>query len=250
MRTNTRTHSIHSGPLILVDALHPCGGDAPTLVSVGEREGGVLLERRAAALLQKLMGEIGGWSHIVAVSGWRSQAEQQKIWDDTLKTQGEAFTRQYVALPGHSEHQTGLAIDLGLRQETVDFIRPDFPDWGVCGHFRRRAAAYGFILRYPAGKEAVTGISHEPWHFRYVGAPHGEIITAMGVTLEEYHAFLRDFPYGGRPLTYRTGGLRFAVSHLALEEGEPLPTSLLEDPGIMLSGNNVDGYLVTTWGEA
>lgn len=245
----TKVRSRHTGPLILVDPVHPCQIEEPTLIPVGENGGQVLLERRAAALLQKLMGEIGGWPHIVPVSGWRSQKEQEEIWDDTLQKEGAEFTRKYVALPGHSEHQTGLAIDLGLRQETIDFICPDFPDWGICGQFRHRAAAYGFIQRYPAGKEAVTGISHEPWHFRYVGAPHGEIITAMGVTLEEYHAFLRDFPYGGHPLTYRTGGLRFAVSHLAIEEGGPLPTGLLEDPGVMLSGNNVDGFVVTTWRE-
>lgn len=107
---------------------------------------------------------------------------------------GEAFTRQYVALPGCSEHQTGLAIDLGRASEHIDFIRPDFPTDGVCGAFRRLAARYGFIERYPRGREAVTGIAHEPWHFRYVGAPHALLLTENGLCLEEYPDFLRAGP--------------------------------------------------------
>ena len=128
----------------------------------------------------------GGEGQIVPVSGWRSREEQQRIWDDTLAKEGEAFTRQYVACPGCSEHQTGLAIDLGLAAPHIDFIRPDFPDTGVCRAFREQAGKYGFILRYPAGKEHITGIAHEPWHFRYVGTPHSAIMTRLGLTLEEY----------------------------------------------------------------
>ena len=82
---------------------------------------------------------------------------------------GEEFTNQFVARPGHSEHQTGLAIDLGLKQPDIDFLRPYFPYKGICQTFRELSTDYGFIERYPAGKEAITGIAHEPWHFRYVG---------------------------------------------------------------------------------
>ena len=91
-----------------------------------------------------------------------------------------------MALPGHSEHQTGLAIDLGLRGPEIDFIRPDFPYEGVCQRFRERAADFGFVERYPAGKEAVIGIAHEPWHFRYVGPSHAREMVHRGLVLEEY----------------------------------------------------------------
>ena len=130
------------------------------LVPVGETP--ERMERRAAALLSMLMEEIGGWRQITAVSGWRSRKEQQAIWDQSVHDNGLAFTRTYVAVPGHSEHQTGLAVDLGMKGEDLDFIRPDFPYDGMAGAFRRRAAAYGFVERYPAGKETVTGIGHEP----------------------------------------------------------------------------------------
>ena len=59
--------------------------------------------------------------------------------------------------------------------EHIDFIRPDFPDDGVCGAFRRAAARYGFLERYTREKEALTGIAEEPWHFRYVGVPHARL---------------------------------------------------------------------------
>lgn len=175
------------GPLVLIDRAHPLQeGAPPELVPVDRLHPQVLLERRAARLLAACIRSVGGGRTIVPVSGWRSRAEQQAIWDDTRAREGDAFTRQYVALPGCSEHQTGLAIDLGLAAPHIDFIRPNFPDTGVCGAFKEQAGKYGFILRYPAGKEHITGIAHEPWHFRYVGAPHGAIMTQLGLTLEEY----------------------------------------------------------------
>ena len=88
-------------------------------------------DERAARLLAACIQAAGGAREIVPVSGWRSQAEQQAIWEDTLQRRGEAFTRQYVAVPGCSEHQTGLAIDLGRAAREIDFIRPDFPATGA-----------------------------------------------------------------------------------------------------------------------
>ena len=173
--------------LILVNQAHGYNRKSEdVLIPVLDCAPDILLARCAAESLSRLMAEIDGWRHIVPVSGWRSREEQQAIWDDSLKENGADFTRKFVALPGHSEHQTGLAIDLGLKQEHVDFIRPEFPYSGICQTFRERAAEYGFILRYPAGKESVTGIAHEPWHFRYVGAPHAEVMTEKGLCLEEY----------------------------------------------------------------
>lgn len=172
MRQVTLTRDrIHAGPLILVNPAHPLRGEALDLVAADERWPEILLERRAARLLGACIQAIGGEAAIVPVSGWRSQREQQAIWDETWEREGEIFTRQYVALPGCSEHQTGLAIDLGKAAPEIDFIRPDFPLDGLCGAFRRCAARYGFIQRYRREKEALTGIAEEPWHFRYVGAP-------------------------------------------------------------------------------
>jgi len=244
-----RNCSVYSGSLILINAAHPYRDTLTEhfLVPVNEENREVLLERRAAALLDRLMADIHGWSKILAVSGWRSEREQQRIWDDSIKENGAAFTQKYVAVPGHSEHQTGLAIDLGLRRNPVDFIRPDFPYSGICQTFRGKAARYGFIQRYSAGKECVTGIAQEPWHFRYVGIPHAEIMTGFRLTLEEYHSFLKRFPFGERSLVYEEGNLEFEISYLPADAGANLPPEAESGISGMVSGNNTDGYIVTKW---
>ena len=235
---------LYRGNLRLVDARHPCREGRPAgLVPVGG-EGTALLDGRAAALLEELMREIGGWRGITAVSGWRSRKEQQAIWEESLRDHGEAFTRRYVAPPGCSEHQTGLAVDLGQKGDGVDFLRPAFPDSGLCRLFRERAPRYGFILRYPAGKEGITGIAHEPWHFRYVGTPHAEILTGLGLTLEEYLAFLRGHP-AERPFFYECGGHRFALSYLPA--GSPLPAQTEGKGCRMASDDNAGGCILTVW---
>lgn len=241
-----KPEDIHKGPLILVNQKYKAAWEAPDqLIPVGEN---VLLERQAATLLDQLMEEIGGWTSIVPVSGWRSMAEQHTIWNDTLQESGLEYTRTYVAVPGCSEHQTGLAIDLGLRQEHIDFICPEFPDTGICGEFRRRAADYGFILRYPAGKEQITGIGHEPWHFRYVGVPHARIMAENDLTLEEYIPWLQQFDSPLPPYCIRLTGRAVYVSYISASQ--PLTRiEINEAAPYMISGNNVDGFILTQWGK-
>lgn len=245
MRQRMQKPQCRFDPLLLVNAAHPLPKEPwPDLTAVEERFPDVLLERRVAGLLGACIQAVGGQGQIVPVSGWRSQAEQQAIWDDTWAKEGEAFTRQYVAIPGCSEHQTGLAIDLGLAAPEIDFIRPNFPNDGICGQFRRAAAQYGFILRYPAGKEAITHIAHEPWHFRFVGIPHGTLMTDLGLTLEEYLQYLRAFS-PSRPLTHQSGPYQFQIYYLPPEAPQAPP------PGAgayqQCSGDNQGGRIITSW---
>lgn len=248
-RVILQREDIYTGSLILVNRTHGFAGEgAQDLEPVQSGACGILMRRRAALLLSGLMGKINGWRRIVPVSGWRSGKEQQKIWDDSLEESGRAFTEKFVAYPGHSEHQTGLAIDLGLKQENIDFIRPDFPYEGICQTFRQKAVEYGFIERYPSGKESITGIGHEPWHFRYVGVPHAMIMAQENLTLEEYISFVKNFPYGGRACAFNQNGTRAFVSYLKAGRGE---NTVLEVEGrcpYMISGNNVDGFIITQYG--
>lgn len=240
--TVLRREQVHEGSLILVNRQYALqSGGADDLTAVDERHPDILLNRCAARLLAACIGAVRGRGEIVPVSGWRSMAEQQQIWDDTMRESGEIFTRQYVALPGCSEHQTGLAIDLGKAAPHIDFIRPDFPYTGLCQTFRRAAVRYGFIERYAREKERITGISHEPWHFRYVGAPHAKIMHENGLCLEEYTDFVREAP---RICTLENG--RAARVYFVPCQGEeteiPLPEGCCQ-----ISGNNVDGFVVTAW---
>ena len=233
---------IHSGLLILVNAEHPIRRRERPVLAPAAPGSDVLLDTRAAAMLTGLISRLGAAGEIVPVSGWRSMREQREIWDGSLAENGTEFTRKYVALPGCSEHQTGLAIDLALRSDNIDFIRPDFPYDGICGRFRALAADYGFIERYQAGKEHITGIAAEPWHFRYVGRPHARLMSDNGLCLEEYVELLRSYPYPERLLETRGGvyeadvGFAFAKSKLELP-----------DAPYQISGNNVDGYIYTLW---
>lgn len=121
---------------------------------------------------------------VVVRSGYRSYATQAAILASKIKEYGsEALARRYNAAPGRSEHQTGLAVDLW-----------DGVTWGLAVRdtatgkwLWANAWRYGFILRYPPGKEAITGYAFEPWHYRYVGV---EVAAAFGrnstLTLEQY----------------------------------------------------------------
>ena len=248
MRTLSLSRAaVAEGNLILVNAAHPYRAAPRRLVPV--REGmQAQLQGRAAVLLNALMEEIRGWDGIVPVSAWRSRREQQAIWDDSERENGPAFTAQFVARPGCSEHETGLAIDLGEQRDEVDFLCPAFPETGLCAAFRARAARYGFVLRYPAGKEDVTGIANEPWHFRYVGAPHAQIMEERGLVLEEYLALLRAEYPAARPLEFSREGQHASVYSVPAAPGKDTVLSLAEDRPFCVSGDNMDGFLVTVWG--
>lgn len=233
---------IHSGLLILVNAEHPIQHMERPVLAPAVPGSDILLDTRAAAMLSGLISRLGAAGEIVPVSGWRSAEEQQEIWDGSMLENGAEFTRKYVALPGCSEHQTGLAIDLALRAESIDFIRPEFPYDGICGRFRALAADYGFVERYKSGKEDITGIAAEPWHFRYVGRPHARIMCDMGLCLEEYVEYLRSYPYPERLLEVRGEIYEAEVGFAGARDALGLP-----DAPYQVSGNNVDGYIYTLW---
>lgn len=248
---NLNRSDVYNGSLILVNASHSFShwDSKAVMIPISEGAPEVLLEGHTAVLLSRVMEELDGWGKIALVSGWRSHKEQEKIYGDSLEREGLAFTKKYVALPGHSEHETGFAIDLGLVTDQIDFIRPAFPYEGICQRFRERALSYGFIERYPKGKEAVTGIAHEPWHFRYVGAPHGEIMNAHQFTLEEYHDFLKQYPYGCEYVRHGSQHMEMWVSYLAADETGCASFPIPEHIPFTVSGNNVDGFVITQWRE-
>ena len=249
MKIELHRKNIYTGNLILVNADYPYNEQVneTDLVNVDKSACDVLLERRAVTLLSKLMEEINGWGQISAVSGWRSMQEQENIYAQSLKENGSEFTQKYVALPGHSEHQTGLAIDLALTSDNIDFIRPDFPYTGICQTFRELSSQYGFIERYPQKKESITGIAHEPWHFRYIGVPHAEIMKKNDLCMEEYIPFIKQFAYGEQKYNLTVAQNNFSVSYLPASEAEVVCIEIAEDVPYTISGNNIDGYIITEW---
>lgn len=121
-------------------------------------------------------------------STYRTVEEQQQIWDDYEKKHGLEYTKKYVALPGTTEHHTGLAIDLSLKvngKYTWDSneLLAEEKTWKK---IHKLLSKHGFILRYPKEKESITGYNYEPWHIRYVGKIPARIIEKNSWTLEEY----------------------------------------------------------------
>ncbi len=138
---------------------------------------------RAAEALFAAAGEAGVPVRII--SAYRDYGTQVGLYDSYVARDGQAAADTYSARPGHSEHQTGLVIDLD--DHGACYLQACFGETPTGVWLAEHAADYGFIVRYPAGKEDVTGFMPEPWHFRYVGPELAAEMRATGVsTLEEF----------------------------------------------------------------
>ena len=124
------------------------------------------------------------------ISSYRSVATQEALFQKRIAEYGEEFTRKYVAVPGHSEHHSGLAIDVSffLDGKIVHGTENLLAMENLYQIVHKKLAQYGFILRYPKSKEDVTKIGYEPWHFRYLDSPEiAREIADREICLEEYH---------------------------------------------------------------
>lgn len=120
------------------------------------------------------------------VSGYRSYARQQEIYNRNVSTRGESTTNLVSANPGASEHQTGLAIDVS--SESVGCaLETSFGDTAEGKWLAKNCHKFGFIIRYPEDKTEITGYSYEPWHIRYVGKKLASHLYKKKITLEEYY---------------------------------------------------------------
>ena len=131
-------------------------------------------------------------------SVYRSVYRQQELGEEFSEKYGEDYVRQYVAVPGYSEHHTGLAVDICLVVDgkVIDDKDEMIAQKDIFAQIHPLLAAYGFILRYPPGLEGITGYNYEPWHFRYVGKDVAKDITRRGVTFEEYMTEVIPYPEG------------------------------------------------------
>lgn len=122
---------------------------------------------------------------LVVNSAYRSYKSQKTIYDDYFKKYDEITASSLVAKPGSSEHQTGLGVDL-TSESVIKGEKLVFGDTPEYQWVLKNAHKYGFILRYPQGRSNITGIKHEPWHFRYVGKNAAKKVYENNWTLEEY----------------------------------------------------------------
>jgi len=145
-----------------------------------------MMRKEAAAALETMFAASSkDGVKLAGVSAYRSNATQRTLFNNYVAKDGLEKARTYSAVPGHSEHETGLAIDVsgidGKCAATDCFGGTKEAEW-----LAKHAAEYGFIIRYPKGKESITGYQYEPWHLRYVGTDVSGKIASKGLTLEEY----------------------------------------------------------------
>lgn len=120
---------------------------------------------------------------IIAVSTYRDYNYQERLYNAYVEEKGKDYADKCSARPGHSEHQTGLAVDvMGSNNDYDEFEKSDEFEW-----MRNNSYKYGFILRYPENKTKTTGFKYEPWHYRYVGVEVAKIIYEENICLEEYY---------------------------------------------------------------
>lgn len=199
-----------------------------------------------------------GSDDMMIVSGYRNVQSQRDIYNDRVASQGEELAALYVATPGYSEHHTGLAMDLSFYTDSgasVSIEEYEYGNW-----IDEHCAEYGYVLRYPSDKVDITKIGYEFWHYRYVGKPHAQIMTDMHLCLEEYIDFIKQYTTNTKLLWIQPSGLTTEVSVSALpSEGTLLyyvpmdtgdTTEVLLPRGntfnnTTISGNNVDGFIIT-----
>ena len=119
-------------------------------------------------------------------SSYRSYESQEEIYQYYLKIYGQSYVDNYVAVPGFSEHQTGLALDIKSNKVSI-FKNSNEYKWMLENSYK-----YGFILRYPEGKSDITGYTNEAWHYRYVGVEAAKYIYENNITYDEYYVMFLD----------------------------------------------------------
>ncbi|MBP3555688.1 MAG: M15 family metallopeptidase [Clostridia bacterium] len=192
-----------------------------------------------------VLGTTTEHDRVVINSGYRSTEYQQGLYE-------KQAVENYVAIPGHSEHHTGYAVDLNVftAKGDTDVFRDDDQAW-----LEANCADYGFIVRYDGAKFELTGILDETWHFRYVGKPHAQYMSENGLCLEEYLSLLRttyNFDTCDAPLTYITGEGEEATTYeiYYYPASADVNTDIFVPKAgtysdISISGDNMNGFIVT-----
>ena len=155
-------------------------------------------DARAAKALEAMLADAeSAGNKLYLVSAYRSISRQKALFErktnfykekGLAQNEAEAEAAKWVARPGTSEHNLGLAADIVSADwyKTHSDLTQDFDQTPAFAWLRAHAADYGFILRYPKGKESITGVFYEPWHYRYVGKAFAESITKSELALEEF----------------------------------------------------------------
>jgi len=248
------SEEIHKGNLILVNNTFAYEiGEPEDLVSVYEKKTNnyavkdtiVSLKPEVITALNEMTDAFFAEKNnqdLMVISGFRSKEYQQKLYDEDL-AQTETTVSTFVAIPGHSEHHTGYAVDFGIRPKDGNY--PKYDGKGDFVWVSENCYKFGFIVRYNVEKASLTGIADEPWHFRYVGKPHAFLMNEKKLCYEEYVDYIKTFKFGEKHLEVTTEDNKtYEIYYVPAEE----TTTKIPFPKYgeyEISGNNVDGFIIT-----
>ncbi|MEE0436025.1 MAG: D-alanyl-D-alanine carboxypeptidase family protein [Peptococcaceae bacterium] len=191
--------SVVSG-ILLVNKTHPLPADYAPSYTAGAGQSNSL-QGEADAAAQAFLADCNAQGNSMYIlSGYRSYDVQADLFANYAAIHGEEAANRFSARAGQSEHQTGLAFDVGDAQHSGYNLETSIDQFPGVQWMMQHCADYGFILRYPEGKENITGYQYEPWHFRYVGVEAAKDIQASGLTLEEYLGAVQTDASGGRQM--------------------------------------------------
>ncbi|HCV54727.1 MAG TPA: D-alanyl-D-alanine carboxypeptidase [Erysipelotrichaceae bacterium] len=145
-----------------------------------------LRDEAAASLEQMFAAAQADDVYLKLVDGYRSYKEQRSLYHTYLNANGSGYVNKIDDIPGASEHQLGLASDIGNYNGACE-LQTCFKDYSSYRWLSEHAADYGWIERFPQGRQSVTGVVYSPWHYRYVGVEEAKKIKASGLTMEEYY---------------------------------------------------------------
>lgn len=232
---------IHQGNLLLVNseyAVEKAGiqSDIINLFTHKELNTGYQLLNNEIKLSEEIAekfsemiaaAEEDGVSNFLISNGYRDFNEQNRLYKE--------MGTDYALPAGHSEHNLGLALDVGSTQ--MKMKEAPEGEW-----IEENSWKSGFILRYPANKTDITGIQYEPWHIRYVGLPHSAIMQEMNLALEEYLDYLKD----EKSISVSVERKKYTISYYPISQNGTIEVEVPENEQYEISGNNIDGVIVTT----
>ena len=187
--TNMKASNVNDGILILVNKYNYISKNYnANLEKLGSGYGSGSLNKEAAKYFRQMVNDAKkDGIKLKSISAYRSYNSQKTLYNNYVKKHGEAKANTFSAKPGHSEHETGLAVDINNASSKAHFENTKEYAWLINNSYK-----YGFILRYPQDKEFITGYKYEPWHYRYFGIDMATKLHNENVTYEEYLVMHRD----------------------------------------------------------
>lgn len=255
--TITLSSGLEDGDLMLVNYNYSVPekyqtADFPSIyekgIAYGVRSTEMYIQQQALDSMKTMFeaAKEDGIDNMLIVDTYRTQEKQQSIYDKRVaalvkngmeKDEAKAKVEETVAIPGFSEHQIGLAMDIDLHDvEYENFEETDFAKW-----MDENSWKYGWVLRYPADKTEITDIAYESWHFRYVGICHAQYMYENDICLEEYIDLLHN---DGKIEIDSIDG-KYEVIYAKADDDGNAEVNIPKGCDYTVSGDNIGGYIIT-----